>query len=136
MRGTYKTCALAVLFVVILVLLLHIILREHTSGAALPSVKTLTQLYPYTRRSTIRHVDFEPVTFQQTKNPDFNFEVLLGEMIKEKVNMYDTQMMSIIRNYVIEQPTSQQYRLENVDLFDYSGGQSATIDPWRWNGGC
>lgn len=90
--------------------------------------KSLSPYYPYIRQSTIRHVEFKPKIFRQTKISDFDYRKKIDEIIENKNYLYDGKMKSIIRNYLIHQPSLRPYSLEQMSLFDYSGGQSATVD--------
>ena len=128
MRISIQSSIFILAIVFIIAILAYSIFRGSSSGAALPSIKSLNPSYPYTRRTTIKHVDFKPATFQQTQDPAFDYKKTVDELIENKNDMYNQQMILIIRNYLIQQPTLEPYSLQNKDLFDYSGGQSATVD--------
>lgn len=128
MRGNKSSIPLIIVSVTVFFILLFIYLHYTSSSEAQLSMKALTPLYPYTRRKLIKHLDFKPDTFQQTVDPHFNFRRTTQELIDQQTAMYDKQMISIIRNYIIYQPTLEGYRLDNKDLFDVSGGQSAAVD--------
>jgi hypothetical protein len=128
MRISIQSSIFILAIVFIIAILAYSIFRGSSSGAALPRIKSLNPSYPYTRCTTIKHVDFKPATFQQTQDPAFDYKKTVDELIENKNDMYNQQMILIIRNYLIQQPTLKPYSLQNKDLFDYSGGQSATVD--------
>lgn len=128
MRGNKSSIPSIIGTVTVFLILLFIYLNYTSSSEAQLSMKSLTPLYPYTRRKLIKHIDFKPETFKQTVDPHFDFRRTTDELIHQQSSMYDKQMISIIRNYIIYQPTLEGYRLDNKDLFDVSGGQSAAVD--------
>ncbi|XP_076094800.1 uncharacterized protein LOC143065236 [Mytilus galloprovincialis] len=128
MRGNKSSIPSIIGTVTVFLILLFIYLNYTSSSEAQLSMKSLMPLYPYTRRKLIKHIDFKPDTFKQTVDPHFDFRRTTQELIDQQSSMYDKQMISIIRNYIIYQPTLEGYRLDNKYQFDVSGGQSAAVD--------
>lgn len=127
-RGNKSSIPSIIGTVTVFLILLFIYLNYTSSSEAQLSMKSLMPLYPYTRRKLIKHIDFKPDTFKQTVDPHFDFRRTTQELIDQQSSMYDKQMISIIRNYIIYQPTLEGYRLDNKYQFDVSGGQSAAVD--------
>lgn len=63
---------------------------------------------------------------QEKTSVDFRQE--MDELNQQKVDMADPRLIKLIRNYWIENPSSEEYRLSEPNIVDPSVGQAAFID--------
>lgn len=63
---------------------------------------------------------------QERTSVDFRQE--MDELNQQKVDMADPRLIKLIRNYWIENPSSEEYRLSEPNIVDPSVGQAAFID--------
>jgi hypothetical protein len=52
----------------------------------------------------------------------------MNNLLKHKPEADDSRLIEIIRNYFIEQPSTEPYDLEYPDRLEFSAGQTPLID--------
>jgi hypothetical protein len=52
----------------------------------------------------------------------------MEQLNMEKVKMDDSRLISLIRNYWIENPSNEPYNLTSAEFLDPSVGQAAVVD--------
>lgn len=107
--------------------LLHMIVLDNSISEAQLSFKTLVHLFPYNRQKSIKHLDFNPITIHQKRTSNLDLNQRLLQLVKA-VETDDNSVIDAIKNYIIYPPAKGNYLLNDSDLYDYSGGQSAIVD--------
>jgi hypothetical protein len=70
---------------------------------------------------------FKPMTIHQNRTSGYDFTKATMKLNLEKVAMDDGRLLSLIRNYWIENPSPHPYKFYNNKV-DYSSGQSSLVD--------
>jgi len=52
----------------------------------------------------------------------------MNNLLKQKVEADDSRLIEIIRNYFIEQPSTEPYNLQYPDRLEFSAGQTPLVD--------
>ncbi|VDI69266.1 Hypothetical predicted protein [Mytilus galloprovincialis] len=74
------------------------------------------------------HKEFKPESFYQDKAAIPDYKIKLQTLIDQKVPADNPDLVNIIRNHYIEQPSQEPYKLLNPERVDYSQGQTPFID--------
>lgn len=80
------------------------------------------------RKSVVSAQEFQPQRFTQDTSPDFNYKSAMRELIDKQVTADDPRLVQIIRNYYIEQPSTEPYNLDFPNRLEFSNGQTPFID--------
>ncbi|CAC5378943.1 unnamed protein product [Mytilus coruscus] len=72
--------------------------------------------------------EFKPESFYQDKAAIPDYKTKLQKLIDQQVPADNPDLVKIIRNHYIEQPSQEPYNLLNPERVDYSQGQTPFID--------
>lgn len=70
---------------------------------------------------------FHPVMILQNRTRGFDYRAATYKLNAEKVAMDDGRLLSLIRNYWLQNPSLLQYKFYD-NRIDYSSGQSSLVD--------
>ena len=68
------------------------------------------------------------IMFIEQEKQSIDYLKEMDELNQQKVDMDDPKLISLIRNYWIENPSEEPYNLENPEKMDPSVGQAAFVD--------
>ena len=80
------------------------------------------------RKKSVGSKDFQPDSFAQNKDAVPDYKSKLQSLIDQQVPADNPELVKIIRNYYIQQPSTEPYNLLNPERLDFSHGQTPFID--------
>lgn len=90
---------------------------------ALPIIQTFSTF----KQKALLLQDFKPDTFIQD-NSDRDYKTKLQSLIDQQASADNAELVKIIRNYFIQQPSSEAYNLLNPERLEFSNGQTPFVD--------
>lgn len=80
------------------------------------------------KKSAIVQQQFHPDRYQQQKSVGFDYKKEVQNLLRPDTRQDDPRLINIIRNYFIEQPSTEPYNLEHPDRLEFSAGQTPLVD--------
>jgi hypothetical protein len=80
------------------------------------------------KKSAIVQQQFEPDRYQQQKSVGFDYKKEVQNLFRPDTHQDDSRLINILRNYFIEQPSTEPYNLEHPDRLEFSAGQTPLVD--------
>ena len=72
--------------------------------------------------------NFNPDFIKKEKGDNYNYKTKLQSLINQKVPADNPELVQIIRNYYIDQPSTEEYNLTFPRRVEFSQGQSPVVD--------
>lgn len=80
------------------------------------------------RQSVVSMQQFQPQQISQNRNPQFDYKTAMKELIVKNTPADDPKLVEIIRDYYIQQPSLEPYKLDFPNRLEFSNGQTPFID--------
>lgn len=80
------------------------------------------------RKQVVFMQKFQPQKINQNRLAQFDYKKAMKELIDRNTAADDKTLVTMIRNYYIEQPSTESYNLDIPDRLEYSNGQTPFID--------
>lgn len=88
----------------------------------------LKDFFKENRKSALGVQQFDPEKYVPNKSTEYDYKAEMNNLLKHKPEADDSRLIEIIRNYFIEQPSTEPYDLEYPDRLEFSAGQTPLID--------
>lgn len=88
----------------------------------------LKAFFKENRKSALSVQQFDPEKYVPNKSTEYDYKAEVNNLLKQKVTENDIRLIEIIRNYFIEQPSTEPYNIENPDQLEFSAGQTPLVD--------
>jgi len=103
---------LAVIFVMLIYWKRNVICGDQNGDLFI----TLNDHLDGNKKSAIVQQQFEPDRYQQQKSVGFNYKKEVQNLLRPDTHQDDSyRLINILRNYFIEQPSTEPYNLEHPD---------------------
>ena len=80
------------------------------------------------RKSVVHSESFIPMTIPINRNSSFDYKAAMMKLNKAKVDQDDPRLVKLIRDYYIEPPSKEPYKLKNPERLEFSNGQTPFVD--------
>ena len=80
------------------------------------------------RRSALEPQPFTPMSFSTSGNVSYDVGEVLDQMNEDRVKQDHPDLIQVIRDNFIFQPSTEEYNLDSPDKLEYSNGQAPFID--------
>lgn len=110
----------------------HHIMRDKQDTKMQSVLETFRERREVSKGNSIINSCFEPKLFKpmmihQNRTSGYDFRKATMRLNDEKVAVDDSRLLSLIRNYWIQNPSLQPYKFYDNKV-DYSSGQSSLVD--------
>ena len=95
-----------------------------------PKETTVIKVIKETKVTTQTPIEikYAHLPYKVDKDPNFDYKKETEKLNKEKVKPDDPRLVKLIRNYYIEPPSDQPYKLKEPNRWDSSYGQAMFVD--------
>ena len=105
--------------------LFHTNLQTKRSGY---NVTNFRGLFDENRKSALTVQQFNPDNYVQHKSTEYDYKTELNNLLKQTTRADDPRLIHILRNYIIEQPSTEPYNLVRPDKLEFSIAQTPLVD--------
>ena len=92
------------------------------------SATTSRGLFDENRKSALTVQQFNPDKYVQHKSTEFDYKTELNNLLKQTTRADDPRLIHILRNYIIEQPSTEPYSLTHPEKLEFSAAQTPLVD--------
>lgn len=92
------------------------------------SATTFRGLFDENRKSALTVQQFNPDKYVQHKSTEFDYKTELNNLLKQTTRADDPRLIHILRNYIIEQPSTEPYSLTHPEKLEFSAAQTPLVD--------
>jgi len=90
--------------------------------------QTFRGLFDEIRKSALIVQQFNPDNYVQHKSTEYDYKTELNNLLKQTTRADDPRLIHILRNYIIEQPSTEPYNLVRPDKLEFSIAQTPLVD--------
>ena len=123
----YRHRAGAVLLVVLVVILIYSKRHYYYDNLEQTSISLIGYLKE-NKLSALTTEHFEPDRYVPKKYAGFDYKKEAQNLFRPDTHQDDPRLINIIRNYFIEQPSTEPYNLEHSNQLEFSAGQTPLVD--------
>ena len=117
----------AVLLAVLVVILIYSKRDYYYDNFEQTSI-SLIGYFKENKLSALTTEHFEPDRYVQKKSVGFDLKKEVYNLLRPDTRQDDPRLINILRNYFIEQPSTEPYNLEHPDQLEFSAGQTPLVD--------
>jgi len=79
-------------------------------------------------KSALTVQQFNPDKYVQHKSTEYDYKTELNNLLKQTTRADDPRLIHMIRNYFIEQPSTEPYNLTHPEKLEFSAAQTPLVD--------